>query len=120
MEGLFSECPGWLDEDLWRAYVDWRASLPKKQRLTSFARVLILNELSRLKAQGHNPDECLKQSLINCWLGVWPVKRDEMEVAAKVRIHPAATPASEVLGRAMTGEEKRQALARFKAQRGLQ
>ena len=72
---LFGECPTWLDEQAWSAYVEWRASLPKKQRMTSFARTLILTELSKLKEAGQDPTACLLQSLRNCWLDVYAIKR---------------------------------------------
>lgn len=75
MSGLFGDCPTWLDAEAWAAYCDWRQSLPKKQRMTSFARTLILNELAKLKAAGQDPTACLLQSLRKCWLDVYAIKR---------------------------------------------
>lgn len=122
MSDLFGDCPTWLNEELWKAYCDWRASLPKKQRMTSYARVLILNELSRLKAQGHNPDECLRQSLMNCWLGVFPVRRLHMDQQAQPSqpVHPASSSVDQVLGPRQSPEEIKAALRRARERGVLQ
>lgn len=123
MTGLFGDCPTWLDAEVWAAYCDWRASLPKKQRMTSYARALILNELSRLKAEGQNPTECLKQSLINCWLGVFPVKRLGMEpvqASTPATADPYLRQLDEHKAGAVTGEEARKRAQAIKERRVLQ
>lgn len=72
---LIPDCPSWLDQTAWDAYCEWRATLPKKQRMTAYARALILNKLSKMREEGQNPTEVLNQSLENCWLGVFPVRK---------------------------------------------
>lgn len=79
---LFSECPTWLDESAWQAYCEWRKSLPKKQRMTDYARSLILMKLAKLREQGNDPTAVIQQSLVNCWLDVYPIKTRELQTVA--------------------------------------
>lgn len=75
MSGLFGDCPTFLDAEAWEAYCDWRQGLPKKQRMTPYARKLLLAELAKLHAAGEDPTACLQQSMRNSWLDVYAVRK---------------------------------------------
>lgn len=75
MSGLFGDCPTWLDSVAWAAYCEWRQGLPKKQRMTPYARNLILAELAKLHSAGEDPTACLNQSMRNSWLDVYAVRK---------------------------------------------
>lgn len=123
MSELFSDCPTWLDEEVWSAYKEWRAGLPKKQRATPYALKLILAELARLKAMGHNPTESLKQSMRAGWLDVFAPRNIQQAMQApapQAQAGLALTPAHQVLDAPMTGEQKRAELQKFRARMGMQ
>ena len=74
-DGLFGDCPTYLDPEAWGAYCEWRDNMPKHKRWSKYARALILIELSKLHAAGEDASECLKQSIRESWTGVFAVRK---------------------------------------------
>ncbi len=71
------ESPSWIDKEVWEAFVEMRRAKGKRAPFTDRAAKMLIGELDRLRGQGHNPDEVLKQSVINGWSGVFPLKHLE-------------------------------------------
>lgn len=66
--------PGFLKPETWAAFVAMRKAKGQRAPLTTHAAILILNKLTALKGEGYDPNECLEQSIINGWSGVFPTK----------------------------------------------
>lgn len=64
--------PEWLPQDDWQAFEDSRKKLRKP--MTDRARSLVLAELEKLRAAGHEPTAVLAQSVRKGWLDVFPLK----------------------------------------------
>lgn len=64
--------PPYIDPDAWSGFVQMRKSMGKSVPFTQRAAVLILLELQKLKDQGYDPNECLDQSTMKGWRGVFP------------------------------------------------
>lgn len=63
--------PEWIDKDIWESFLEMRRE--KKSVPTEKAKQLLIKELEKLKAQGHNPNEVLERSIMNSWKGVFPL-----------------------------------------------
>ena len=66
--------PEWIDEKTWEAFLEMR----KKKRAipTERAKELLVRELEKLRAEGHDPTEVLNQSIMRNYTGVFPLKND--------------------------------------------
>ena len=62
----------WIDADSWTAFIEMRRKI--KAPLTPYAEKLIMRELCKLKAAGHDPQACLDQSIMLGWRDVFPVR----------------------------------------------
>lgn len=65
--------PEYINPEIWKAYLDMRVSI-KKPLKTKHQIKLAISTLEKLKAQGHNPDDVLNQSVLNSWAGLFPLK----------------------------------------------
>jgi hypothetical protein len=65
--------PDWLSPELWQR---WDAFRYRKTRTgwTADAAKLSLSTLTRLRAEGHDPEAVVLQSIENSWTGLFPVK----------------------------------------------
>lgn len=81
--------PGFLSSETWCAFVDMRKAKGQRAPLTKHAAILILNQLTALKGEGYDPNECLEQSIINGWAGVFPTK--QKPVPAPINGKPQVT-----------------------------
>lgn len=62
----------WLPKDAWQ---DWLAMRKKmKKPLTDRAMTRAIKKLTELRAQGHDPEKVLDQSVTNCWIDLYPLK----------------------------------------------
>lgn len=68
------DAPNWIDSEIWLAFVEMRAAKGKRAPFTDRAAKMIIHELDRLRGQGHNPDEVLRQSVMAGWSGVFGLK----------------------------------------------
>lgn len=73
--------PSWIDPEAWAAFVDMRKAI--KKPLTHRAAVLILKDLTEIRAKGHCPNAALDQSTVCCWRAVWPAKDRVIEDRTK-------------------------------------
>lgn len=64
--------PDWVPREDWQAFEDSRKKLRKP--MTDRARSLVLAELEKLRAAGHDPAVVLAQSIRKGWLDVFPLK----------------------------------------------
>jgi hypothetical protein len=55
-----------------------------RKPMTKRAVVLSIGKLERLKNDGHEPKQVLEQSIINSWIGVFPIKEQEQKETRKV------------------------------------
>lgn len=69
------ELPSWVPVEAWTAFVEMRKAMGQRGKLTQRAAQLIINELDKLKKEGHDPRLVLEQSVMNNWKGVFPVKQ---------------------------------------------
>lgn len=70
-----TELPFWLDREAWDGFEDLRRKL--KKPLTERARKLAIEELRKLREQGNDPTVVLNQSVMQGWLGLFPVRKEE-------------------------------------------
>jgi DNA-binding transcriptional ArsR family regulator len=75
-----SELPEWVNADAWAGFVEMRKKI--KAPLTGRAIQGIVADLSKLKAQGQDPNACLDLSTQRCWRGVFAVKLSPETVLA--------------------------------------
>lgn len=66
--------PDWLDAETWAAFVEMRKAKGQRAPLTTRAQQMIVAKLNRLRADGHDPNACLAESVMNGWSGVFPLK----------------------------------------------
>lgn len=66
--------PGWLDRELWTAFVEMRAAKGKRAPFTATARKLVLGKLQRMQASGVDANAALGESVMNGWSGVFEPK----------------------------------------------
>lgn len=83
--------PGYIDPEVWAAYVQMRKEKGKRAPFTDFAAKLILTKLDRLKAQGNPPNEVLAESIMNGWSGVFALKHIQAPQAAAHVVKPDDT-----------------------------
>lgn len=67
--------PDWLPKENWKGYLEMRKKI--KKPMTERAVKLQINELTKLKKQGHDPGKVLDQSVRNSWQGLFPLKEGE-------------------------------------------
>lgn len=72
--------PAWIDREAWIGFVEMRKTV--KKPLTFRAAKMILTELAKLKAAGHDANAALDQSTNHCWADVYPVKAKDIPVLA--------------------------------------
>lgn len=68
------EVPEWVPVDAWTGFVDMRRR--ERHPLTPRAAKLVLSELDKLRAAGHEPGAVLDQSTRNGWRDVFAIKAD--------------------------------------------
>lgn len=76
--------PSWIPEKAWAGYLEMRKK--KRKEPTAHARDLVIDELVKLRAEGHDVEAVLNQSTRNGWTDVYPVKGEQKSrptVAAK-------------------------------------
>lgn len=66
------ELPGWVPADTWAAFMETRKA--KKAKSTDYALSLIVKDLERFKAAGHDPVAILNNSIKAGWSDVYPPK----------------------------------------------
>ena len=66
--------PDWLPAEAWAGYLAMRKRKASRAPFTDRARALVLAELQRLRADGHDVAGVLDQSVRNGWTDVYPVK----------------------------------------------
>lgn len=69
-----ADLPAWLDHDVWESFVEMRHAKGKRAPFTPKAQTMILAKLAALKAQGHDPNACLAESVMNGWSGVFGLR----------------------------------------------
>ncbi len=65
-----TQVPDWVPAEAWAAFVEMRQKT--KAALTEHAKKLVIAELAKLRAQGHDPGEALNRSTMHCWKSVFP------------------------------------------------
>lgn len=91
------ELPGWVPADTWAAFMETRKA--KKAKSTDYALSLIVKDLERFKAAGHDPVAILNNSIKAGWSDVYPPKAPASAMTAGRR-----TPAPDnFAGRTYTG-----------------
>lgn len=75
--------PPHINPEAWDGFCQMRKSMGKAVPFTQRAAVLIMLELQKLKDQGYDPNECLDQSTMKGWRGVFPTPHKPVPEAAK-------------------------------------
>lgn len=63
--------PDWIPKQDWDDYIEMRKKIRKPA--TERAKELVIAKLLRLQAEGNSPVEVLRQSIMQCHQGVWPI-----------------------------------------------
>lgn len=66
------EVPDWIDPKHWAQWIAHRAGM--KKPLTAHAQQLSIEKLGKLRAQGHDPNEIVSESIVNGWQGLFAPK----------------------------------------------
>jgi len=66
--------PEFVDKDLWNDFLEMRKKIKKPP--TDRAKELLIKDLEKLKVDGQDPNEVLKQSIKNNWQGLFPLKQE--------------------------------------------
>src|SRR3990167_1215148 len=73
-KNLFSTLlPSWIPEKVFNEYVLMRKSL-KKPLNTDYTIELAIGKVEELKKDGYSPEDVLNQSILNSYIGLFPVK----------------------------------------------
>jgi hypothetical protein len=75
--------PDWIPRQDWEAFVEMRKKIGKK--LTDAAKPLAVKKLERLRADGNDPGEVLRQSVLASWQGLFEVKEKDRAAPAAAR-----------------------------------
>lgn len=67
------EPPEWVPRQEWEAWIEMRKA--KRAKPTAHALGLAVSELEKLQAEGHAPISVLRQSIMNSWTGLFPLKQ---------------------------------------------
>jgi hypothetical protein len=90
--------PEWIDEEAWKGFVEMRKAT--KKPLTERAIQLLVKRLEQLKADGYDPTDCIDQSTVNCWQGIFETKTKPVRtVARQEQEHRWGPPSPEVLAK---------------------
>jgi uncharacterized protein YdaU (DUF1376 family) len=76
------EVPSWMPQSEWADFVEMRRAKGKRSPFTVAAAKGIVGELTRLREQGQDVASVLRQSVVNGWSGVFPVKAEKSAPAA--------------------------------------
>lgn len=68
------ELPDWMPVDAWDEFVAMRRAKGSRNPFTIGAAKGIVAELAKLKTEGHDPGDCLRQSVRNGWSDVYAPK----------------------------------------------
>ena len=71
------DIPAWIDQEAWADFVEMRRAMKSRAPWTPGAQKLILRELAKILDQGFDPNESLRQSVMQGWRGVFPAKRQQ-------------------------------------------
>lgn len=72
--GIEVVLPPWIPVEAWAGFLEMRKKIHKP--LTERAVQLAIGKLETLKASGNSPLEVLNQSTMNCWQGLFEVKKN--------------------------------------------
>ena len=67
--------PSWLNPKDWNDFLSFRESI--RAPMTNIAKVRAIEELERLRAEGHDPSRVIGQSIVNGWKGLFPINRSK-------------------------------------------
>jgi len=65
--------PEWLQPEAWADFIQHRKAA--KSAMTPRAQALALSELTKLRAEGHDPTEVIKQSIMRGWKGLFAIAK---------------------------------------------
>ena len=67
--------PSYIDPDLWQDFVEGRKEMQKQKiPFTEVAKKRLLMKCIKLHDEGHDVNQCLEESICNCWRSVFPPK----------------------------------------------
>jgi hypothetical protein len=102
--------PEWVPSEPWAAWIEVRKE--KKAPNTERALKMAVNELAKLRADGHSPAAVLNQSTINGWRGIFPLHKGPDSM-------PTGTPTKAKSGYAEAAERQRAAREQARKAAGL-
>lgn len=84
--------PQYIDKEAWAAFLEVRAKL--KAPNTDYAQKLLVYELQRLKDAGHDPTECINQSIVKGYKDLYAPKDKRTEASGRLPEYHAVERAS--------------------------
>lgn len=79
VNGIDKSIPHGVEPDLWAEFIKVRKKL--KAAPTDHAVKLIADQLELLRLEGHSPNDVIKQSIVNGWKGVFPIKHQHTKLS---------------------------------------
>lgn len=67
--------PDWLDTELWKEYKKYRQN--GKGKFTPYAQKLAISKLEKLKEDGNDPNEVIRQTIECGWSGLFPLRKNK-------------------------------------------
>jgi hypothetical protein len=95
------EPPDWVDRELWTDFLETRGKLKAKN--TERALKLLVAELEKLKAAGHDPNACIATSIRSSWKDVYAPKPGAANNGTYDRNARLADLADKLTGRTRSG-----------------
>jgi hypothetical protein len=86
--------PEWVPMSEWEGFSEMRVKM--KKPMTELAKTMLIGDLDKLRAQGHDPAAVLLQSVVKCWDSVYPLKGNQPTPNA--RASPPVLPFTDVTG----------------------
>ena len=68
--------PEWLDMEQWKSFLEMRKMM--KKPMTDRGQELAIKKLSDMKASGQSVDRIIDRSIMHNWMGLFPLKDDEV------------------------------------------
>ena len=75
------QLPDWINPETWQHFVDHRKSI--RSPMSEQSQKLLISKLTKLRTQGHDPDELLNTAIMSGWKSVYPEKPEKQPIGSR-------------------------------------